>query len=147
MSTLGSMVQITRKVTFCAAHRYHQPAWSDERNREVFGACNNPHGHGHNYRLEVTVAGPVDPETGMVMNLTDIDAVLKREVVDVYDHRFVNHEVPGFDRRVPTTENIALDIWDRLEAPLSIGSARLWRVRLYESDSLFADVVAEDQEP
>lgn len=136
-------VSITRKVGFCASHRYHNPAWSDEKNRQVFGASNNPHGHGHNYELEVTVSGPIDLETGMVLNLQVIDRLVQEAIINPFDHRYINKEVPGFENTIPTTENIAIHIWDRLEPLLREKEVRLQRVRLLESSDLFVEYFGE----
>ena len=114
---------ITRKVEFSASHVCRNPQLSDQENRALFGAAANPHGHGHNYLLEVTVAGTPDPVTGMVMDLKLLKDLLNREVVDAYDHRFLNREVTPFDRVIPTPENIAIDIWNRL-APRFQANAR-----------------------
>ena len=103
----------------------------------------NPHGHGHNYVVEVSLEGERDRVTGMVFDLKELKAILEREIVEPYDHRFLNHEVPPFDREVPTTENIALDIWRRLERRLSGGSARLHAVRVYETPDLYVDYFGE----
>ncbi len=137
-------VDITRRVSFCAAHRYHNPAWSLEKNREIFGPCNNQFGHGHNYELEVTVRGDVDPETGMVVNLSEIAAVLHEEVFARMDHRHLSEELPEWKSKIPTTENLAIDIWNRLVARLERPHARLYRVRLYESPNLFAEYFGDD---
>ena len=109
-------ISITRVVGFSAAHRYHSDRLSDEENRHVFGKCNRPHGHGHNYRLEVTVSGAVDPVTGMVMNLADLDRILREVVVDRLDHSFLNHDIEHFATVVPTCENIVLWLVDQLDA-------------------------------
>ncbi len=135
------MILLTRKAEFSAAHYYWNDAWSEERNRQVFGKCANRNGHGHNYTLEVTVAGEVDPESGFVVDLKELKEVLHREVVDVYDHRHLNLEVPEFARRMPTAENIAISAWQRLEG--KIPGARLHRVRVYELPELFADYYGE----
>ena len=137
------MIRITRKVEFSAAHFYHNPHLSAEENRRVFGKCNNPHGHGHNYVLEVTIAGEPDPATGMVLDLKELKEILNREVVEPYDHRFLNYEVPPFDRVVPTTENIARDIWQRIEPHLTRGGVRLHAVRVYETADLYVDYFGE----
>lgn len=129
---------ITRRIEFCASHVCAVPGLSEEENRRLFGAAANPHGHGHNYALEVTIAGEPDPVTGMIIDLKEVKQVLEREVMAVYDHRHVNYEVPGFDRMVPTAENIAIDIWNRL-APCFTGRGRLQKVRLYESADLFVE--------
>ena len=131
------MVLLTRKIEFSAAHRYDNPAFSPEENRRVFGKCNNAHGHGHNYTLEVTVAGEPNAVTGMVMDLKDLKDLLEREIMQRMDHRNLNVEVPELAGKIPTCENIALVIWNLLEPKIPTG--RLHRVRLYESDDLFAD--------
>jgi 6-pyruvoyltetrahydropterin/6-carboxytetrahydropterin synthase len=141
----GRTVYITRKARFSAAHRYHVAAWSAERNREVFGACNNPFGHGHNYEVEVTVSGEVESETGMVLNLREIDGIVEEEVVSRLDHRHLNEELPEWKARVPTTENLAIDIWERLEPRLRRKNARLHRVRVYESPDLYAEYLGEGE--
>jgi len=137
----GGMIRVTRKVEFSAAHFYHNPDFSAEENRRVFGKCNNPHGHGHNYVLEVTVAGEIDPETGMVLDLKELKDILQREVMERMDHRHLNYEVPELAGQIPTCENIAAAIWRILEPQITKG--KLDRVRLYESPDLFADCTAE----
>jgi 6-pyruvoyltetrahydropterin/6-carboxytetrahydropterin synthase len=129
---------LTRKVRFSAAHRYHRPEWSAERNQEVFGACSNPHGHGHNYLLEVTVAGEVDPETGFCVHLGTLDRVLKEEVSDRLDHQHLNHVVAEFapGGKIPTTENILLYLWERIAPRLEGG---LIRLRLHEEEGFFVE--------
>lgn len=131
------MVLLTRKIEFSASHRYHNPDLSPEENRRVFGKCNNPHGHGHNYTLEVTVAGEPDPLTGIVLDLKDLKEILEREVMQRMDHRFLNYEVPELAGQIPTCENIARVIWHLLDSKIRQG--KLYRVRLYETPDLFAD--------
>ena len=135
------IVYLTRKVEFSASHHYHNPAFTAEENQRVFGKCNNPHGHGHNYTLEVTVKGEADSTTGFVVDLKELKDIMNREVVDAMDHRYLNHEVPEFKSEIPTTENIAIAIWKRLEGKLHI--AKLHRVRLYEMDDLWVDFYGE----
>jgi 6-pyruvoyltetrahydropterin/6-carboxytetrahydropterin synthase len=120
-----------------------RPELSDEENRRIYGPAANPHGHGHNYVLEVSLEGDPDPVTGMVFDLKELKEILTRHVVDVYDHRFLNYEVPPFDRVVPTTENIACDIWQRLEPHLNGGRAHLRAVRVYETPDLYVDYSGE----
>ncbi len=132
-------VLITRRVSFCAAHRYHNSSWDDETNRRVFGACNHRYGHGHNYELDVTVIGDIDPETGMVMNLRTLDTILNDVVVSRLDHRHLNEELPEWKEKIPTTENLAIDLWQRLFDKIERPNARLFRVRIYESPTLFAE--------
>ncbi len=138
------MVLLTRKAEFSSAHYYWVEGWSEEENLRVFGRCANRNGHGHNYTLEVTVAGEVDPVSGFVVDLKEMKEILEREVVSVYDHRHLNLEVPEFRDKVPTTENIAIAIWERLEG--KIPEARLRRVRVYEMADLFADYLGEREE-
>jgi len=137
------MVFLTRKVEFSASHLYHNPAFSPEENRRIFGKCNNPHGHGHNYVLEVTVAGEPDPRTGMVLDLKELKEILQHEILDRMDHRFLNVEVPELAGRIPTTETIAMTIWQILEPHIRQG--RLHRVRLYETPDLYVDCFGNGQ--
>lgn len=130
---------ITRKIEFSASHVCRNPALSDEENRKLFGLAANPHGHGHNYVLEVSVEGSPDAVTGMVLDLKELKDVLNREVMEPYDHRFLNDEVPPFDRVIPTAENIARDIWRRLEPCLNRPGRKLRQVRLYETPDLYVD--------
>ena len=135
------MIYVTRRAEFSASHYYHNPELGPEENRRIFGKLNNPHGHGHNYALEVTVAGELDARTGMVMDLKDLKKVIETEVMDAMDHRFLNEEVPAFRTVIPTTENIAIEVWRRLAGKIVAG--RLYRVRLYETPELFVDYYGE----
>ena len=135
------MILLTRKAEFSAAHYYWNEDLSPEENERLFGKCANRNGHGHNYTLEVTVAGEINPVTGFVVDLKELKDVLEREVVGVYDHRHLNLEVPEFAKTMPTTENIAIAIWRRLDG--KIPHARLHRVRIYEMADLFADFYGE----
>ncbi len=138
------MVFLTRRATFSASHYYWNEAWSAEKNQQVFGRCANRNGHGHNYTLEVTVAGRPDPTTGFVVDLKWLKDVIEREVLAAYDHRHLNLEVPEFAAKVPTTENIAIEAWRRLEPAVSAaGGARLARVRVYETPEIFAEFRGE----
>jgi len=135
---------ITRRVEFSASHVCRDPGLSDEENRKLFGLAANPHGHGHNYVLEVSVEGRPDPVTGMVLDLKELKDLLNREVVEPYDHRFLNHEVAPFDRVIPTAENIAREIWQRLE-PHLVGEGRKLRlVRLYETADYYVDYLGDE---
>ncbi|MBI5776746.1 MAG: 6-carboxytetrahydropterin synthase [Nitrospirae bacterium] len=131
---------LTKRIEFAAAHRYHNDAWDAATNRRVFGACNNEPGHGHNYLLEVTVAGPVDRHTGMVVNLFDLKVVLL-DVLEEFDHKHLNVDTPYFTKIIPTTENITTVLWGKLRERPEIG--RLERIRLYEDEDLWADLTAE----
>ncbi len=133
---------ITRRVEFSASHVCANPKLTAEENRKLYGPAANPHGHGHNYALEVTLEGEADAATGMVFDLKALKDVLQREIIGPMDHRFLNHEVPPFDRVVPTVENVAAEIWRRLE-PCFRGPARLYNVRLYETEDLFVDYAGD----
>jgi len=141
------MVFLTRRATFSASHYYWNDAWSAEKNQQVFGRCANRNGHGHNYTLEVTVAGKPDPVTGFVVDLKWLKDVMEHEVLAAYDHRHLNLEVPEFASRIPTTENIATAIWGRLEPAVnSADGARLNRVRVYETPEIFAEYRGSQEE-
>lgn len=131
---------LTRSVRFAAAHRYHRPDWSDARNREVFGACSNPHGHGHNYRLDVTVHAPIDPHTGFSADLSLLDRVLHEQVIVPLDHQHLNHAVAEFAEGgdIPTCENILRWLWPRIATHIA-PPARLYALRLHEDDTLYVE--------
>jgi 6-pyruvoyltetrahydropterin/6-carboxytetrahydropterin synthase len=122
---------VTRRVHFNAAHRLHNPEQSDAWNRETFGLCNNPNFHGHNYELEVTVEGPIDPATGYVLDITVLKRLVDERVSSVLDHRNLNLDVAWFRHRIPSAENIAVFCWEAL-APV-IPAGRLQRIRLWET--------------
>lgn len=136
---------ITRRAEFSASHVCAQPALTPEQNRALYGAAANPSGHGHNYVLEVTLEGDPDPITGMVFDLKRLKELIQQSVIDPMDHRFLNHEVPPFDKIVPTTENVAAEIWRRLSPYFSSTNPRLNNVRLYETEDLFVDYAGERQ--
>lgn len=125
-----AVVTVTRRVHFNAAHRLHNPAFSDERNQQVFGLCNNPNYHGHNYELDVSVEGEIDPETGFVANLTDVKRLVEELVVRRLDHRNLNLDVPDLAGFVPTTENLVVTIWRWLDGKLP---GRLTKLVLWET--------------
>jgi 6-pyruvoyltetrahydropterin/6-carboxytetrahydropterin synthase len=135
------MVFLTRKAEFSASHYYHNPEFSPEENKRIFGKCNNPNGHGHNYTLEVTVKGEVDHRSGFVVDLKQLKDIMNREVIDALDHRFLNKEIPEFSTAIPTTENLAINIWNRLQPKLTL--AALHRIRVYETPDLFVDYYGE----
>jgi len=138
---MSSIVYLTRKAEFSASHLYHNPDFSPEENQRIFGKCNNPNGHGHNYVLEVTVKGEVDTTTGFVVDLKKLKDLMHSEVLDALDHRFLNKEIPEFSTLIPTTENIAIVCWQRLAHKFT--AAKLHRVRVYETPDLFADFYGE----
>jgi 6-pyruvoyltetrahydropterin/6-carboxytetrahydropterin synthase len=135
------MVYLTRRYRFAAAHRLHSALLSEKENQSVYGKCNNPFGHGHNYVLEVTVAGLVDPATGMVMDLELLDGTVEREVLERFDHKHLNLDVETFRNLVPTTENLCIEIYKLLRTELQASNGartvRLQRVRLEETNSNF----------
>lgn len=137
---------LTRKAEFSASHVCADPALSAEQNFAVYGANANPHGHGHNYVVEVTLEGEPDAVTGMVFDLRELKEIIHAEVVDPMDHRFLNREVPPFDKLIPTTENITREIWRRLDARVSTPNARLKNVRLYETADLYVDYDGRDRD-
>ena len=136
------MIEITRQEEFSAAHRLFRPDWSDGQNEAMYGKCANPHYHGHNYVFEVTLRGPVSPETGMAYNLADLKRIMKREVSEALDHKNLNEDAARFMKnRVPTAENIAISIWECLAE--YIDTEILFRVRLYENERNFVDYYGE----
>jgi len=130
-------VAVFRKEHFNAAHRLHNPAWSEEKNREVFGKCNNPNFHGHNYELIVQVTGPVDPETGYVIDMKVLSAILKESVIDRFDHRNLNLDVEEFKTLNPTAENIAIVIYSIIRPKIEAGLDL--KIRLYETERNFVE--------
>lgn len=135
------MVYVTRVLKFNAAHRLHNPEMSDEWNQEMYGKCNSPNWHGHNYRLEVTVAGKPDPRTGYVIDLGELDRIVKRAVVDKVDHSNLNVDVDFMAGILTSTENFAVAIWEQLEPHITPG--RLHSIRLYETDKNFVEYRGE----
>jgi 6-pyruvoyltetrahydropterin/6-carboxytetrahydropterin synthase len=123
-------IELGRRYHFSASHRLHSAHLSEQENCRVFGKCNNPFGHGHNYVLEVSVSGKVEPATGMIANLADLDGFVERAVLQVFDHKSLNEDVAVFQERVPTTENLCIDIYERLK---SFSHAKLERVRIEET--------------
>ncbi len=140
---------VTRRAEFSASHVCRVAGLSESENRELFGEEANPNGHGHNYILEVTLEGEPDPVTGMVIDLKRVKEILEQEVVEPMDHRFLNYEVAPFDKVVPTTPNVALEIWRRLDERFGSAECRLTRVRLFETADLYVDVKRgeDDLEP
>jgi 6-pyruvoyltetrahydropterin/6-carboxytetrahydropterin synthase len=141
-------VLITRRFDFSASHRYYRPEWSEEENARVFGLCALPNGHGHNYTLEVSVAGEPDTDTGMVINLVDLKAAVDGVLVQ-FDHKHLNLDTPYFQDAIPTTENLAAVLWRLIDESFQglrangKGHARLARMRLHEADDLFVEYYGE----
>jgi 6-pyruvoyltetrahydropterin/6-carboxytetrahydropterin synthase len=136
-------IELGRRYRFAASHRLHSPQLSEEENCRVFGKCNNPHGHGHNYVLEVSLSGDVDPATGMIANLSDLDAFVDRQVLDEFDHKSLNEDVAVFRDQVPTTENLCLEIFRRLK---TFPHATLERIRVEETGNNSFEYSGENPE-
>jgi 6-pyruvoyltetrahydropterin/6-carboxytetrahydropterin synthase len=133
-------ISLSRRYHFAASHRLHTAKLSEEENKRVYGKCSNPYGHGHNYVVEVTVTGPVDPETGMIANLAELDPFVQKEVIEPFDQKFLNEEVAEFREQVATTENVCLEIFRRLK---SFPLARLERVRVEETSKNSFEIEAD----
>jgi 6-pyruvoyltetrahydropterin/6-carboxytetrahydropterin synthase len=137
----GLKTALGRRYRFAASHRLHSDGLSEEENCRVYGKCNNPYGHGHNYVVEISVSGTVDPTTGMIVNLTDLDGFVEREVIEVFDHKSINEDVEVFRAIVPTTENVCMEIFQRLKHfPL----AKLERVRVEETSNNSFEFAGEE---
>ncbi|HEX4749159.1 MAG TPA: 6-carboxytetrahydropterin synthase [Bryobacteraceae bacterium] len=136
---------VTRKVEFSASHVCRVPEFSEQENRRLYGQEASPNGHGHNYILEVTVEGDPDPVTGMVIDLKKLKDILEDQIVTPMDHRFLNAEVKPFDQIVPTPENIAGEIWQRLSPILNAGRTSLHRIRLFETADLYVDITRSEE--
>ena len=131
-------VLLTRIEKFSACHRLHSKVLTDEENKNIYGPCNNPNGHGHNYTVEVTVKGPVDESTGMVMNLTDLKQAINQAVMKPLDHKNIDKDVEYFKDRTSTVENIIIFIWDNMQSQLH-DSSLLYKIKLYETDKNVAE--------
>ena len=129
------MLYITRKVTFSAAHRLHNPELSDDENKNIYGECNNPNGHGHNYTLEVTVKGKIPKKTGMIIDLKDLKKIITENIVDKVDHKFLNYDVPFMQNIIPTAENLVVEFWKILKEVLLENNTDLYELKLYETDN------------
>ncbi len=140
---MSTVVKVTRRVHWNSAHRLYRPDWSDDRNASVFGACSNPHWHGHNYEMDVTVSGPIDPETGYVMDMKALKDVLEERVVGDLDHRNLNVEVEWLEGLNPTTENLVVSIWDRIVNQLP-EKVRLHRIVLWETPRNYVEYTGGD---
>ncbi len=134
-------IELGRRYKFAASHRLHSHKLSSEENSRVYGKCNNPRGHGHNYVVEISVSGTVDPATGMIANLADLDGFVEREVIYAFDHRSLNEEVPVFRDQVPTTENVCIEIYKRLK---HFPKAKLERVRVEETGNNSFEYAGEE---
>ncbi len=138
------MIRLTRRYRFSAAHVLARPDWDDARNTEIYGKCANPSGHGHNYVLEVTVRGEVDPQSGRLVAVPKLDAIVRERVLALLDHRFLNRDVDRFETEVPTAENIARFAWDALKG--EIAPSILDRIRLVETENNAVEYVGAEEE-
>ena len=136
-------IELGRRYRFSASHRLHSPHLTEEENCRIFGKCNNPYGHGHNYVVEVSLSGEVDPATSMIANLADLDAFVEREVLEEFDHKSLNEDVPAFRDKVPTTENLCIEIYQRLK---SFPMAKLERIRVQETGNNSFEYAGDNQE-
>ena len=136
-------IELGRRYHFSASHRLHSAHLSEEENSRVFGKCNNPHGHGHNYVVEVSMSGDVDAATGMIANLADLDTFVERQVLEEFDHKSLNEDVAAFRERVPTTENLCIEIFRRLK---SFPKAKLERIRVEETGNNSFEYAGENLE-
>ena len=137
----GLKIELGRRYRFSASHRLHSSKLSEAENRRVYGKCNNPYGHGHNYVVEVNVSGAVDPATGMIANLADLDGFVDTEVIEPFDHKSLNEDVAAFRENVPTTENICKEIFERLK---HFSKAKLERVRVEETGNNTFEYAGEE---
>ena len=135
-------IHLWRRYRFSASHRLHTALLGEEENRRVYGKCNNPYGHGHNYIVEVAVSGPVNPATGTIASLDDLDGFVNREVIEPFDHKYLNEEIAEFRESVPTAENICIEIFSRLRR---FPQARLERVRVEETGLNSFEYAGESQ--
>ena len=129
------MIYLTRRERFNAAHRMYRKEWSDEKNYEIFGKCANPNWHGHNYELFVTVKGEPDPETGLLINLKSVSNIIQKLIIEKLDHKNINLEVDFMQGKIASTENLAMAIWEELEAPFNNMGIRLHMIRIKESEN------------
>jgi len=136
-------IELGRRFRFSASHRLRTPRLSEEENCRVFGKCNNPYGHGHNYLLEVCVSGEINPATGMIANLSDLDSFVEREIIEAFDHKSLNEDVVAFRDKVPTTENLCIEIFRRLKA---FPKAKLERIRIEETGKNSFEYAGENPE-
>jgi len=133
------MLYITRRETFNAAHRLFRPDYDDTKNFEVFGKCSNPNWHGHNYTLFVTVSGELNPETGFIINLKELSKIIQKNIIEKIDHKNINLEVDFMKDKMASTEILTKSIWEQLESEIKQMGARLYSVKLYETENNFAE--------
>lgn len=131
------MVFVTKRLTFSASHRLHNPNFSDEWNKEIFDKCNNPNGHGHNYIVEVTIAGEPNPDTGYVIDLKMLKKIVENVIIDKVDHKHLNTDVEFMQNLIPSVENIAIAFWKELENKIPNG--KLYRIKIWETENSYVE--------
>jgi 6-pyruvoyltetrahydropterin/6-carboxytetrahydropterin synthase len=136
------IVYITRRFEFAAAHRVYNPAWTDEQNAAFYGPCSNPAGHGHNYTLEVTIGGTPDPETGYLIDIKQLRKIVERVLISELDHKHLNYDVPFLEGQIPSTENLIVAAWQKLENAFP-SHVRLFRLRLWETSNNYFEYYGE----
>ena len=140
------MIYIVRKEHFNAAHKLYNPKWNNDKNMSVFGICSNENWHGHNYEIEVTVKGKINPESGMLVNLKDLSKIMKEEIIDKVDHKNLNLDVPFLEGIITTTENVTIKFWEILDEKiksLDNSECRLHKIRVYETPRNFVEYYGE----
>ncbi len=138
-------VYITRRESFNAAHKLYREDWSEEKNWEVFGKCSNHNWHGHNFTIYVTVKGIPNPDTGFVMNLKDLSRIIKEEVIEPLDHKNLNLDVPFLKGMLASTENVVIQVWDRMKEPIAMAGGELAKIKLVETENNFVEYYGGDQ--
>ncbi len=135
------MIYVTRREVFSASHRIYNPRLSDEENIKLYGKCSNPNGHGHNYELEVTIAGEINPETGYLIDLSELKNIIRKNVIEKLDHKNLNIDVEFLKGKIPTAENILISIWEQLKDKIPNG--RLYSIKLYETENNYVEFRGE----
>jgi len=137
------MIYITRRERFSSTHRLYRSDWDDQKNMEIFGPCSNQNGHGHNFELFVTIKGKVNPDNGFVMNLKALSPIIKDKVIDKLDHKNINLDVDFMKNKIPSTENLAIEIWNQLQSPVAEHGASLHCIKVYETENNFVEYFGE----
>ena len=137
------MIYITRRERFSSTHRLYRADWDDKKNMETFGPCSNQNGHGHNFELFVTIKGKVNPDNGFVMNLKALSPIIKAKIIDKLDHKNINLDVDFMKNKIPSTENLVLEIWNQLQKPIAEHGASLHCIKVYETENNFVEYFGE----
>tara|TARA_B110000444_G_C18816494_1_gene585426 strand:- start:1119 stop:1532 length:414 start_codon:yes stop_codon:yes gene_type:complete len=137
------MIYITRRERFSSTHRLYRADWDDKKNMETFGPCSNQNGHGHNFELFVTIKGKVNPDNGFVMNLKALSPIIKEKIIDKLDHKNINLDVDFMKNKIPSTENLVLEIWNQLQKPVAAHGASLHCIKVYETENNFVEYFGE----